>query len=141
MTTRGDGSFEIDAVPASGEVQLGFEGESVLTTIRPLAELLEATPGALRVVLPLRMNLRVIAESVDGAERVAILDADGAELPIRLVQGGRRTIVERARLVDGRSEVLTVSDAAVTAVLYAGEKMLRRAPLRLVPGRVHEVRF
>ncbi len=132
--TRGDGTFELDDVPRE-DVWLRLESEAIVPRhygVRPGEEL---GPN-LEIVVETRRHLRVTAPD---AERVALLDADGEELDLLLVRGGRRVRLRRAELVEGRTEVLTVSDRAAELVLYADGAELRRAAIGLFAGGINDV--
>ena len=69
-----------------------------------------------------------------------VLDGAGRAMPIMKYEGSIVKSNMRWGIQDGRSETLTVLDAAETVVLYQKGAEVGRAPLRLVPGDLTVVR-
>lgn len=134
-TSREDGAFEVDDVPAEG-VSLWVEGAGLVTTGYG-EESGQSLEGTIEIVVPRRHEMRVLSAEGDA---FTVLDGAGEELDTVVIEGGRRLLRRRTPLFDGASEIVGVEDTAATLVLYEGERELRRVPLHLAAGRVNELR-
>ncbi len=134
IVTDESGSFEFEDVPAEG-VYLRLFGETILPTEfrLPAAESLrEYEVEVLR-----RCHFRIEpGELARSAEFVEFLDAEGQRLQVNKFQANGMSAYPFAFLDEGRSEVMSVSEAAVTAVLRLGEQELGRRDIRLDPENV-----
>ena len=131
-----DGSFAILGVPLEG-VALYLSGDGVL----PVAhELVEPDGELLELTVPLRRDLQIAFDGPEPVDEIAVVDAAGEELPLHLVQGGLRQVLGRAPVRNGRTDVLSVSSAAASLVLYGDGVERRRAPVELLAGERTVVR-
>ena len=144
--TDAEGHFRLRDI-AKDEVELSLFGEDVISEpVRLGADSPLARPSndpevlVLEIPVAQRMRLRVEC-AAKRADRLAILDATGERMTIRIVSAGLTLSSPRVDLVDGTSEVLTVNDAARTLVLYRGSDEVERHDLVLREGIVNELRF
>jgi len=72
---------------------------------------------------------------------VAVLDDQGRELIINIIEGNSRREVPRADIVDGRSYPMAVPDSGKTIVLYKGGIEVARKSVTLAPGDLQQVKM
>jgi protocatechuate 3,4-dioxygenase beta subunit len=94
--------FEIRRVPKEG-VELFVHGEEILFWSMQLDE---KTPADdLKIVVNRRMHLQVeLDEPFDRADSLAVLDADGAPMILRIMRGETSFTSRKADIVQGRSQ-------------------------------------
>ncbi|HEU4417552.1 MAG TPA: hypothetical protein VFT55_01360, partial [Planctomycetota bacterium] len=89
-----------------------------------------------------RMHLQVeLAPPTDRADRVRILDGNGKAMLLRIMRGETARTNRIAEIVDGRSEILSLGEGAVTAVFLRNDREVGRMPLHLAAGVVNTIRF
>ncbi len=138
-----DGEFVLEAVPLEGAF-LRVEGRGMLPSDYgraagdEQAALISGQP--IEIVVPLRLDVQVALERPDEADRVAFLDAQGQPVRIHSMRFARREERGDMALVEGRSPVFAVSDAAVVMILSREGSEVRRVALEAAPGRVNVVR-
>ena len=86
----------------------------------------------LEIVVSLLAEMRVELRDPREADGFVVLDEEGEELELESGVDHDRLPFTRAELVDGASEVLTVSDEAAWIVLYRG-----RIPVREIPVSIY----
>ncbi|MEO6596497.1 MAG: hypothetical protein ABIP94_17230, partial [Planctomycetota bacterium] len=128
------GRFHFESAPRHG-VFLTLDGADWITTsIR-----LDPTGGTtdLRVVLPRRCHVRVqLSDPKWASAKVSFLDVNDQLVAIHEVRGRLQMIREEHDLHDGKSEVLSVSEAAVAITVQAAGAAELRIPVVLRPGKV-----
>ena len=70
---------------------------------------------------------------------MGVLDAEGLTLSILIRTKRSSMSSSREDLDEGRSRVVSVSEAAATLVLYQDGEELERIPLTLAPGEVNVI--
>jgi hypothetical protein len=107
----------------------------------PITE--ETNPDEVVIRASLRIHVQVeLGAPVDRADQLRILDESGEPIVIRVIRAESSHTNMFARITDGRSEVLSVSDAARTLVLFRGfGNEIARVPLHLLPRTVNVVRY
>jgi hypothetical protein len=96
---------------------------------------LAADPDALEIRAERRIHLQVELERpFEHADGVQVLDADGERLTLRVMRGSTSQTSPRARIEDGRTHVLSVSERARWVVLLAAETEVARLPLHPATG-------
>jgi hypothetical protein len=102
---------------------------------------LAADPDALEIRAERRIHLQVELERpFEHADGVQVLAADGERLTLRVMRGSTSQTSPRARIEDGRTHVLSLSERARWVVLLAAETEVARLPLHPGPG-VNTVRW
>lgn len=145
-TTDADGRFELRDVPMS-LVYLRVDGEGILpeeygryAADEPrfadvqVKELPVERITNLEIRVASRCHLQVELSRPDLADELAVLDAEGRELPLSLYSGTSRRDGPRQPIHDGRSAVLSVPESGVTLVLYRADVEVDRSPLQLDPS-------
>jgi hypothetical protein len=94
----------------------------------------------LELAVPLRAHVQIDAGAQAAFDRVSLLDARGARLPLSVEHGGHAYVTEEIALDQGRSEAFSVSELAATLVLLADGREVRRAPVALVRGELNMIR-
>jgi RNA polymerase sigma-70 factor (ECF subfamily) len=130
-----DGSFSFYDVAREGTV-LRLDGIGIVPRIYELDG-----DAIMDITVARYAHLQVHASTAQGGDQIGVLDENGEELAIHIIQGSKRLIMRRADLVEGRSEVISVPDHAATLVLFSGEDPLRRLPLQLAHGSVNQIRL
>jgi len=129
-TTDAAGRYVLAEVPARG-VHLDLAAPSILPrTARCEDSVIE---------VELRARVQVL-EAPGEADAFHFLDVDGEPLPLVRFEGARRSSSTRGPLVNGSSEVLATSDAAVRLQIFRGEALLLDVPVDLVGGSANEIR-
>lgn len=146
VVTDEDGAFELGDVPRE-LVYLRIDGEDVISTEYGrhvpggLGELARGALEELEIVVPLRVHFQVEVADPSLADEVAVLDGDEHEIVINLIQADSRRENEHMPLIDGRSDVLTVTDDAATLVLLRDGQPVARHELQLERGRVNRIQL
>ena len=135
--TDAEGRFTLGATAMTGAL-IRVDGPGLIPVDLPVPA--EAGDGEVQLVVPARRDLRVLLDDATLADHVTVEDAAGERLLLFDFRYDRRLSRIAAPLVQGRSEVLGVSELAKVLVLHRGEEPVRRVALRLLPGRVNEVR-
>lgn len=142
VLSAADGSFTLADVPRD-RVTLWFSGSDILATGLGDGGPLGARNGerltGLEVVVPVRLQLQLTLDDPAEADAVRILDALGQPVTINTFQFDRRRLRAKVPVVDGRSEVLSVTDAAAVAELLRGGEPVRRIPLALLRGELNSI--
>jgi hypothetical protein len=87
------------------------------------------------------MHLQVeLDPPVDRADEVRVLDGEGQPMDVVIMRGESSFVFPKAEVVDGRSQVLSLSEDAKTAVLYKAGVEVARIPIVLRPDEVARVR-
>jgi RNA polymerase sigma-70 factor (ECF subfamily) len=139
MRTNARGEFTFANVPTEGvEVcasgdEIMFAGRMIEPGIDPLAFVLQVDR---------RMHLQVeLAPPTDRADRVRVLDAAGVAMLLRIMRGETARTNRVAEIVDGRSEILSLGEGAVTAVFLRRDVEVGRMPLQLAAKQVNTIRW
>ena len=95
----------------------------------------------LEIVVALRCHVQVDLGDRPGlADEFEVLTGAGEQLDLVLWEGPRASIRQSRTIQDGRSDILSVSDAGRTLVLRRAGEEIQRLPVALVPGEVTVVR-
>ena len=139
VVTDAEGRFELRGLSKRTNVA-SVRGDDVdLGGLQvPLAP--DADLEELELVVPLRLHVQVEGGPEPDFDQVAVLDERGKELALAVFHGTFAFGSARVRLVEGRTETFTVSEAAKTLVLFRGEQEVRRVALALARGEVNVVR-
>ncbi len=134
--TDDEGRFHLEKVPTSGCRIVVEHADHVRVEVEP------GRDGVLRVELPRRCHVRVdVASSYPAAVRWQAFDRAGQVLALFQIESRASSWRRAAELDAGRSEVLQVSERAVTIELRdRGGEVIARLPVRLMPGEVTTVR-
>ena len=108
-------------------------GMENVTPTRPADDLL--------LVVARRFHLRLELGQADLANRFRVVDAADEPLPIVLFDGGGRNSSGSRPIVDGKSRVYAVGDAATAVILLRDDTEVQRIPLYLKAGDVNVVRL
>jgi RNA polymerase sigma-70 factor (ECF subfamily) len=134
-TTGEDGAFELFSVPRSG-AELHVRGANVSDP--ELALTPDIDPDALRVVCYRRAALEVICAAPTAAW-FSVLDESGEALELWVKTGAGYFTKPSVELENGRSPVVTVSDAGAWLVVSDGAVELVRVPLALQATGINRV--
>ncbi len=135
-TTDGDGHFRFARVPRCG-VRLDFGGVALVSRSVEL----EHNPSgrALQVELLRRCHVRVqLTDPRWASASISFVDAHDRTLGIQMELATSSASYTVTDLVEGKSEVLAVSEDAAAAIAELGGERLR-IPIRLVPGEITQV--
>jgi hypothetical protein len=139
VDTDAEGRFELVDVPKKG-AELFANGEPILFQGLRVEDI--GDPLDVRLAVHRRMHLRVeLAPPYDRADTASVLDADGAPVILRIMRGETSFTNRRAQLVEGRSHVLSLSDAARTLVLSKDGVEVARIPIALARGETNVARW
>ncbi|MEM9801295.1 MAG: sigma-70 family RNA polymerase sigma factor [Planctomycetota bacterium] len=128
-----DGRFVLRDVPPTG-VSFFVDHPGVRSQVIPA----EAWPEGETKSLARAARLRIRLVDAASASTATFENALGETVAVwRLVGLGRREVVSAA-IVDGFTPVLEVGCDVVRIVLWDDGRVVRRAPLRLEPGRLNE---
>jgi hypothetical protein len=143
-TTDAAGRFKLERIPKEG-VYLRLEGTNTL----PLdfgrdVGIETAAKGQaldhLRIEVPVRCHMRVdLGDDRDFADAVEVLGPRGRPVAIDIFLGNSRRTSQRAKLAEGRTDVLAVREDSGTVVFLKGGKEVGRKNIKLVPGSVTTV--
>jgi len=137
--TDASGAFAFDAVPRDW-VYLRLRGEGILPARFDLPAAESSVPHTVEVAR--RCHFRIEpADPSRPAESVEFLDAGGAGLQVSRFQANGMSAFSWAPLANGRSEVLSVSERATTAVIRRGGVEVARESIVLDPEIVTVLRF
>ncbi len=136
--TDDDGRFLLQDVPRAG-TYLRVDGTGLIPTDF-LRTGIEPQPEGLLLTMPQRLDLAVQLADPAEADRFELLDSLGEPLPLQRFQFRQRSLTAGGRLLSGRSEVVSVTDAAAFIVFHRGPEEVRREALHLQPGTVNIVR-
>jgi hypothetical protein len=138
LTTDAEGRFVLSALAGQGARLNFFHPTFFLFTCR-----LEgfADLEHLEIVAPTLCELQIVLADPTRARRARVLDGEDQLLHALQFRGSEATMLDRLTLVEGKSEVVRVSDTARTLVLYQGEEEVERVPIRLDPGQRTTVRL
>lgn len=136
--TDEDGVFVIEQVPRR-HVYLTASGDDVLSESLDLDE---STPSkGIEILLYRRCHMRFEWQGTEPPPTaMGVLDAAGEALSLVIRTKQSMMSMSREDLEDGRSRVVSVSEAAATLVLYRDGEELERIPLTLAPGEVNVIR-
>jgi hypothetical protein len=139
VTTDKDGAFEFRDVPKKG-VELFANGETILFASVSIDEVVD--PLDVRIRAHLRRHLQVeLAPPLDRADEVRVLDADDKPMILRIMRGSTSSTNRKADIVDGRTQVLSLSDEARNVVLFKAGAEVGRVGVRLTSADVQTVRW
>jgi protocatechuate 3,4-dioxygenase beta subunit len=138
VRTDAEGRFTLRNVAKEG-VAILVHGEAILFAKVKLGE--ETDVDDVRIVVNRRMHLQVeLDPPVDRADEVRVLDGEGQPMDVVIMRGESSFVFPKAEVVDGRSQVLSLSEDAKTAVLYKAGVEVARIPIVLRPDEVARVR-
>lgn len=132
LKTDAEGHFEFPALCAQGARLTFFHPEFFLFEC-PLERFSDLQH--LEIVAPTLCELQIELADPARASSARILDVEGEPLCALEFRGSGASMSPRLHLVEGKSEVVQVSDAARTLVLYRGEEEIERLPIRLDPDQ------
>ncbi len=133
------GAFEFATVPRV-DATLVARSDEILSAITPITE--ETNPDDVVIRVSLRLHVQVELDTpTDRADELRILDESGEPIAVRVIRADRSHTNMFATIKDGRSEVLSVSDAARTLVLSRNGNQVASIPITLVPRTVNVVRY
>lgn len=135
--TDAEGRFSFAKI-ARHAASLKFGGTEWVQCDAPLDGTVPA--GDLRIVVMRRCHVRVqLADPAFATARIAFVDAAGTTQMIQEDRGSTSMSTTTCTLHDGKSKVLSVSEAAATLVvtLLAEDATEQRFPISLVPGEVN----
>ena len=136
-TTQQDGRFRIDDAPLL-RGSLSISGRGIYPFTIPIADLSDGDEIELRVERSARLAL--LGSPTSRYDRfVALRDGRPATLIQR--RGDATVHHQTGRLVDGRSEIVTVPLATDVLELRGDGVPPRRVPVALVPGQVNTIQF
>ena len=143
-TTDDQGRFTLENVPRDF-AYLRMDGDEILPSEfgRGEAGLGSVWAGSMlevEIVVNRRMHFKVELSDSGQADRIAVLDGKGRRLMIQLFTGDGRTSSDTVDLKAGASEVLAISDAAETLVLYSDNAEVKRIAMGLRAGEVNIIR-
>ncbi len=139
VTTDKDGAFEFHDVPRAG-VELFANGETILFAAVNIDDVVD--PLDVKIRAHLRRHLQVeLNAPLDRADVLRVLDADGKPMILRIMRGATSFTNRVADIVDGRSQILSLSDEARTVVLSKAGVEVWRVGVRLTSGDVETVRW
>lgn len=136
--TGADGRFELERVPKRS-TRLSVQGDEIVATSVPVEGIDPARPLEIAVVRLGRFRFEG-PPGEDAPTSIRVLDAQGSSLSLVTREARSTSAGPTARLTDGSSHVLSVSEDAARLVLYRGDEVLSSQPLRLVPGEIVTVR-
>jgi RNA polymerase sigma factor (sigma-70 family) len=126
-----EGKFAFEDVRGK-ELLVWVRGDDVIPKMIPVPD--EIGEEGFDVHLAVRCHFKVHLAPGTAADRLRVLDADGAEMNLLDITPSGVTTMKEASIVDGRSAALGVEEGAWTlSILRNGAEVLRRE-LRLVPG-------
>jgi len=131
-----DGSFELPHLCRLDDVMLSLSGEDILSKNKHLAP--DAPDTGILIEVEERCRFRIELSDPGLANRFYLLDGQGQEVEIYEYALHRRSTTTTLPLHDGKTEVLTTSDRAVTMVLVGKSEL--HVPLWLVPEEITVVR-
>jgi len=138
VRTDAEGRFTLRNVAKEG-VAILVHGEAILFAKVRLGE--ETDVDDVRIVVNRRMHLQVeLDPPVDRADEVRVLDGEGQPMDLIVMRGESSFSKPKAEVVDGRSQVLSLSEDAKTAVLYKAGVEVARIPVALRAGEIARVR-
>lgn len=134
--TDAEGRFAFTKIARFG-ASLAFGGKEWVQRSMPLDGAAPTTD--LQVVMMRRCHVRVqLADPALAEAAVAFLDGEGATVMIQEDRGATSMITSQCALRGGKTEVLSVSEAATTLVVTRGvEGAEQRFPIVLQPGEVN----
>jgi len=139
VETDAEGRFELLDVPKKG-AELFANGEPILFQGLRVEDI--GDPLAVRLAVHRRMHLRVeLDRPYDRADSASVLDGDASPVILRIMRGETSFTNRNAQLVDGRSHVLSLSDAARTPFLSKAGVEVARIPIGLVRGETNVARW
>jgi RNA polymerase sigma-70 factor (ECF subfamily) len=138
-TSGADGRFVVEGVP-TGDLSIMYDSDEILPGDRDIS--VKDDVSALEIVATARCHFQVeLADPVDRADHIVVLDAQGQRLSMLLVRGDSRESSDERNLSAGRSPVLAVGEMAATIVLSRGEVEVERHPVRLLPKTLNTLRY
>ena len=139
--TDAQGRFRFEDVGAQ-RVYLTLESEEIMPRSFGKAGLLTAdTPVAdLVISVSLRFHVQIELADPETADQVGAMGADGESINLLIMSGDGVDSMDRFRLFEGRSEVLSAPESVTTLVLFKDGEEVRRIPVNLVPGDVNVIR-
>jgi hypothetical protein len=137
--TAEDGRFTLENVPVK-DVFVTLDGDAILPHHRAITP--EDVESSIELVVTARCHFQVeLAEPVDRADSIAVLDAEGERLPLLLLRGDSNESGPTKPLSAGRTPVLAVGETAATLVLLRGKEEVERHPIVLLTKTLNELRF
>lgn len=94
----------------------------------------------LTVPVTLRLHLRVDLHERELADQVGAVDDAGNRINLWMMSGSEVETMDKFRLHEGRSEVLSAPEDVAMLVLFREGIEVRRVPVLLEPGKVNVVR-
>jgi len=140
-TTDETGEFRFTSVP-SQHAYLRFNGETVLPGSYALVEDIErGTLDEIEVVAVRRCHVRLELAGNQDAKYAEFLDADGTRLQVNKFEAHGMSAFPAAKLKDGKSEMVSVSELATTLVLRGSDGELGRHTIALAAEGVNLLRL
>ncbi len=132
LTTDAAGRFEFPALVVQ-DARLNLFHPEFFFFSCPLERF--ADLQQLVIVAPTLCELQVELADPARARHTRVLDGEDEPLFMLQFRGSEGTMLDRLSLVEGKSEVVRVSDAARTLVLYRENEEVQRLPIRLDPDQ------
>jgi len=82
-----------------------------------------------------------VITSGEEADAYSLLDADGGRVTMLVRTDGLLLSLPRVQFARGIAPVALAEAQPATLVLWSGDQELRRQPVALSPGGVHEIRL
>lgn len=140
VRTDADGAFELEGL--SSRVSMVLVAGDDIWNHGLRGEELGEDLAELEIVVERRLHLQVELEAPrDRADGVAVLDAAGQTLPIRVMVGTGHSQSSVQDVIDGRTEVLAVPESAAEIVLLQGDAEVERHAVHLASTGVNRLRF
>jgi RNA polymerase sigma factor (sigma-70 family) len=138
--TDADGAVTFRDVPVGVGVEVFASGDRIMFAGRKVERGVDAEHFVLTV--DRRMHLQVeVSPPSDRGDQCRVLDEHGQPMLLRIMRGDSSRTGRSARVVDGKSHVLSLAEGARTVVLLRGDIEVARLPVQLVEGQVTTVRF
>lgn len=137
VRTDAHGRFEFADVPRAGTELFAF-GDPILFASVAVESI--GDPSDVTIRAERRMHLQIELDAPhERADSARVLDASEKPLILRIMRGDTSFTNRTTKLIDGRSEVLSLSDQARTLVLLRGDEEVARIPVQLARDRVNLV--
>ncbi len=136
--TDEEGRFVIEDVPER-YAYLFLDGETILNGRHDLAKDVGAEPERVEVERRCHFQLE-LSDAYAGANDVWFEDGNGQRTQINRIEAGGMSAFSNVPMIEGKSQVLSVSEAATTLVLARNGEELGRMPVQLSGHEVTQLR-
>ncbi len=132
-----EGHFAYEDVRGK-QLLLWVRGDDVVPSMVPVPDAIGEEGFTVTVAVRCHFKVHLSGE-LAAADRLRVLDADGAEMDLMDVTPSGVTTMKEATLVDGRSAALGVEERAATLSILKDGRVVLRRDLRLVPGTLNVI--